>query len=75
MTSMNESYFQDYSMSERPEENMKFLWTLPDIGVINSDVKDLAVVFVKYLNLKNSFPFESYAASVTEILNNLNKKV
>jgi len=38
MTSMNESYFQDYSMSERQDEIIKFLWSLPDIGVANLDV-------------------------------------
>ena len=38
MTSMNESYFQDYSLTERPEEIIKFVWNLPEIGPGNIDV-------------------------------------
>ena len=35
---MNDSYFQDYALSERPEENVKFLWNIPELFPGNLDV-------------------------------------
>lgn len=48
MTSMNESYFQDYSLSERPDENIRFLWTLPELAPGNMDVNLL--IFLNLIN-------------------------
>lgn len=38
VSEMNESFFQDYSLSERVEERHRFFWTVPEIGMGNSDV-------------------------------------
>ncbi len=35
---MNDSFFQDYAVSERPEENVKFMWSIPELIPGNSDV-------------------------------------